>query len=68
MTIFLVFPPLQIFSTGASKDPVEDVFLTHLDIDFPEFRQISASVKGDFRGFGFTESLFFLSLSWRLFA
>lgn len=27
---------------------MEDVFLTHLEMEFPEFRQISASVRGEF--------------------
>lgn len=27
---------------------MEDVFLTHLEMEFPEFRQISASIKGKF--------------------
>ncbi|KAE8299981.1 Phosphoinositide 3-kinase regulatory subunit 6 [Larimichthys crocea] len=39
-TIYFV----KIIFTSA-KDPVEDVFLTHLEIDFPEFRQFSASVR-----------------------
>lgn len=26
---------------------MEDVFLTHLEMEFPEFRQIQASVKGE---------------------
>ena len=26
---------------------MEDVFLTHLEIEFPEFRQIAASIKGE---------------------
>lgn len=30
-----------------TKDSVEDVFLTHLEVEFPEFRQISASMKGE---------------------
>lgn len=35
----------QITFTG-KKDPVEDVFLTHLEMDFPEVRPIAASVRG----------------------
>ncbi|XP_004539330.1 phosphoinositide 3-kinase regulatory subunit 6 [Maylandia zebra] len=30
-----------------TKEPVEEVFLTHLDMEFPEFRHIIASVRGD---------------------
>lgn len=30
-----------------TKDSVEDVFLTHLEMEFPEFRQIQASMKGE---------------------
>lgn len=33
--------------TSMKKDPVEDVFLTHLEMEFPEFRQISASIRGE---------------------
>ncbi|XP_037545796.1 phosphoinositide 3-kinase regulatory subunit 6 [Nematolebias whitei] len=40
-TIYFV----KITFTNETKDPVEDVFLTHLELDFPEFRQISASVR-----------------------
>uniref|UniRef100_A0A3Q2Q7M3 Phosphoinositide-3-kinase regulatory subunit 6 n=1 Tax=Fundulus heteroclitus TaxID=8078 RepID=A0A3Q2Q7M3_FUNHE len=40
-TIYFV----KIIFNRMTKDPVEDVFLTHLEIDFPEFKQISASVK-----------------------
>ncbi|XP_029951064.1 phosphoinositide 3-kinase regulatory subunit 6 [Salarias fasciatus] len=40
-TIYFV----KITFTHMTKEPVEDVFLTHLEMDFPEFRQISASVK-----------------------
>lgn len=29
-----------------TKEPVEDVFLTHLEMEFPEFKHIAASVKG----------------------
>lgn len=29
-----------------TKEPVEEVFLTHLDMEFPEFRHIAASVRG----------------------
>ncbi|XP_070684601.1 phosphoinositide 3-kinase regulatory subunit 6 [Pempheris klunzingeri] len=31
--------------TNMAKNPVEDVFLTHLEMEFPEFRQISASIR-----------------------
>lgn len=40
-TIYFV----KITFTNVAKDPVEDVFLTHLEMAFPEFRQISASVR-----------------------
>ncbi|KAM4594294.1 phosphoinositide 3-kinase regulatory subunit 6 [Fundulus diaphanus] len=40
-TIYFV----KIIFNSMTKDPVEDVFLTHVEIDFPEFKQISASVK-----------------------
>lgn len=33
------------FSQATRKEPEETVFLTHLDVDFPEFRHISASVR-----------------------
>ncbi|XP_038569707.1 phosphoinositide 3-kinase regulatory subunit 6 [Micropterus salmoides] len=36
---------VKITFTSMTKDPVEDVFLTHLEMEFPEFRQISASVR-----------------------
>ncbi|XP_029919012.1 phosphoinositide 3-kinase regulatory subunit 6 [Myripristis murdjan] len=28
-----------------TKEPVEDVFLTHLEMEFPEFKQVSASLR-----------------------
>ncbi|KAM9363846.1 phosphoinositide 3-kinase regulatory subunit 6 [Symphorus nematophorus] len=40
-TIYFV----KITFTRITKDPVEDVFLTHLEMEFPEFRQISASIR-----------------------
>ncbi|XP_029992944.1 phosphoinositide 3-kinase regulatory subunit 6 isoform X2 [Sphaeramia orbicularis] len=40
-TIYFV----KLTFTSLTKDPVEDVFLTHLDLEFPEFKQISASVR-----------------------
>ncbi|XP_028423570.1 phosphoinositide 3-kinase regulatory subunit 6 isoform X4 [Perca flavescens] len=40
-TIYFV----KITFTNTAKDPVEDVFLTHLEMEFPEFRQISASIR-----------------------
>ncbi|XP_073334376.1 phosphoinositide 3-kinase regulatory subunit 6 [Pagrus major] len=40
-TIYFV----KITFTSGTKDPVEDVFLTHLEMEFPEFRQISASLR-----------------------
>ncbi|XP_042341394.1 phosphoinositide 3-kinase regulatory subunit 6 isoform X2 [Plectropomus leopardus] len=40
-TIYFV----KITFTSMTKDPVEDVFLTHLEMEFPEFRQISASCR-----------------------
>ncbi|KAM7394064.1 hypothetical protein PAMP_020887 [Pampus punctatissimus] len=36
---------VKITFTGMTKDPVEEVFLTHLEMEFPEFKQISASVR-----------------------
>ncbi|XP_056228898.1 phosphoinositide 3-kinase regulatory subunit 6 isoform X1 [Seriola aureovittata] len=36
---------VKLTFTSMTKDPVEDVFLTHLEMEFPEFRQISASVR-----------------------
>ncbi|KAK1885624.1 Phosphoinositide 3-kinase regulatory subunit 6 [Dissostichus eleginoides] len=36
---------VKITFTNMTKDPVEDVFLTHLEMEFPEFRRISASVR-----------------------
>uniref|UniRef100_A0A3B4WHG4 Phosphoinositide-3-kinase regulatory subunit 6 n=1 Tax=Seriola lalandi dorsalis TaxID=1841481 RepID=A0A3B4WHG4_SERLL len=38
---------VKLTFTSMTKDPVEDVFLTHLEMEFPEFRQISASVRGE---------------------
>ncbi|XP_034713320.1 phosphoinositide 3-kinase regulatory subunit 6 isoform X3 [Etheostoma cragini] len=40
-TIYFV----KITFTNMAKDPVENVFLTHLEMEFPEFRQISASLR-----------------------
>ncbi|XP_047435230.1 phosphoinositide 3-kinase regulatory subunit 6 isoform X2 [Mugil cephalus] len=40
-TIYFV----KITFTKVGKAPVEDVFLTHLEMEYPEFRQISASVR-----------------------
>ncbi|KAM9856970.1 phosphoinositide 3-kinase regulatory subunit 6 [Aulostomus maculatus] len=40
---FTIYFVKMTFSSVA-KDPVEDVFLTHLEVDFPEFRQVSASL------------------------
>ncbi|CAJ1053615.1 phosphoinositide 3-kinase regulatory subunit 6 [Xyrichtys novacula] len=36
---------VKIVFNSATKDPVEEVFLTHLEVEFPEFRQISAAMK-----------------------
>ncbi|XP_017283182.1 phosphoinositide 3-kinase regulatory subunit 6 [Kryptolebias marmoratus] len=36
---------VKITFTSETKDPVEDIFLTHLELDFPEFRPISSSVR-----------------------
>ncbi|XP_040892247.1 phosphoinositide 3-kinase regulatory subunit 6 [Toxotes jaculatrix] len=36
---------VKLTFNSTTKDPVEDVFLTHLEMEFPEFRQISASVR-----------------------
>ncbi|KAK2816859.1 hypothetical protein Q5P01_025050 [Channa striata] len=36
---------VKITFTGIRREPVEDVFLTHLEIEFPEFRQISQSIR-----------------------
>ncbi|XP_027873923.1 phosphoinositide 3-kinase regulatory subunit 6 [Xiphophorus couchianus] len=40
-TIYFV----KIIFNSMTKDPVEDVFLTNLEIEFPEFRHIAASMK-----------------------
>ncbi|XP_028262925.1 phosphoinositide 3-kinase regulatory subunit 6 [Parambassis ranga] len=40
-TIYFV----KITFTNMTKDPVEDVFLAHLEMEFPEFKRISASVR-----------------------
>ncbi|KAM6940492.1 phosphoinositide 3-kinase regulatory subunit 6 [Xenentodon cancila] len=40
-TIYFV----KITFASVEKDPVEDVFLTHLEMEFPEFKKISASIK-----------------------
>uniref|UniRef100_A0A4W6FQX7 Phosphoinositide-3-kinase regulatory subunit 6 n=1 Tax=Lates calcarifer TaxID=8187 RepID=A0A4W6FQX7_LATCA len=36
---------VKITFNSMTKEPVEDVFLTHLEMEFPEFRQISASIR-----------------------
>ncbi|XP_068448546.1 phosphoinositide 3-kinase regulatory subunit 6 [Clinocottus analis] len=36
---------VKITFTNMKRDPVEDVFLTHLEMEFPEFRRISASIR-----------------------
>ncbi|XP_029011904.1 phosphoinositide 3-kinase regulatory subunit 6 [Betta splendens] len=36
---------VKITFISTTKEPVEDVFLTHLELDFPEFKLISPSVK-----------------------
>lgn len=38
---------VKLTFTSMTKDPVEDVFLTHLEMGFPEFRQISATLRAD---------------------
>ncbi|XP_033986065.1 phosphoinositide 3-kinase regulatory subunit 6 [Trematomus bernacchii] len=43
--IYFTIYYVKITFTNMTKDPVEDVFLTHLEMEFPEFRQISASVR-----------------------
>ncbi|XP_072239571.1 phosphoinositide 3-kinase regulatory subunit 6 isoform X2 [Leuresthes tenuis] len=45
LPVFFTIYSVKITFTNMTKDPVEDVFLTHLEIEFPEFRQISASVR-----------------------
>ncbi|KAL6110211.1 pik3r6 [Pungitius sinensis] len=40
-TIYFV----KITFTKTTKSPVEDVFLTHLEMEFPEFRHISTSIR-----------------------
>lgn len=40
-TIYFV----KITFTSVTKDPVEEVFLTHLEMEFPEFKHILASVR-----------------------
>ncbi|KAM8773611.1 phosphoinositide 3-kinase regulatory subunit 6 isoform 1-T3 [Acanthopagrus schlegelii] len=40
-TIYFV----KITFTSGTKEPAEEVFLTHLEMAFPEFRQIAASIK-----------------------
>ncbi|KAG7485228.1 phosphoinositide 3-kinase regulatory subunit 6 [Solea senegalensis] len=40
-TIYFV----KITFNSLMKDPVEDVFLTHLQMESPEFRQVSASIR-----------------------
>lgn len=40
-TIYFV----KIVFNSMTKDPVEDVFLTHLELEFPEFKRTAASVK-----------------------
>uniref|UniRef100_A0A8C6WK47 Phosphoinositide-3-kinase regulatory subunit 6 n=1 Tax=Neogobius melanostomus TaxID=47308 RepID=A0A8C6WK47_9GOBI len=36
---------VKLTFTSMTKDPAEDVFLTHLELEFPDFRHISASLK-----------------------
>ncbi|XP_041642353.1 phosphoinositide 3-kinase regulatory subunit 6 isoform X2 [Cheilinus undulatus] len=43
--VYFTIYAVKIIFTSITKDPVEDVFLTHLEIDFPEFRHILASMK-----------------------
>lgn len=44
---YMLLDLLQITFNSMTKEPVEDVFLTHLEMEFPEFRQISASIRGE---------------------
>lgn len=37
---------ISFCSEAKKEEPAEDVFLTNLEIEFPEFKQIAASVKG----------------------
>ncbi|XP_054607769.2 phosphoinositide 3-kinase regulatory subunit 6 isoform X2 [Nothobranchius furzeri] len=43
--VFFTIYSVKITFTNPTKDPVDDVFLTHLEFEFPEFRQISSSVR-----------------------
>ncbi|XP_034544817.1 phosphoinositide 3-kinase regulatory subunit 6 [Notolabrus celidotus] len=36
---------VKITFNRVTKDPVEDVFLTHVEVEFPEFRQVMVSMK-----------------------
>lgn len=38
---------LQITFTGDKRDPVDEVFLTRLEMEVAELSHIAASVKGD---------------------
>lgn len=37
---------LQIYFSNKSKEAVEEVFVTDLEVDFPEFRKAQAAHKG----------------------
>ncbi|CAN9510537.1 unnamed protein product [Ophioblennius macclurei] len=43
--VYFTIYSVKMMFTQMTKEPVEDVFLTHLEMDFPEFKQISASAK-----------------------
>ncbi|XP_028316313.1 phosphoinositide 3-kinase regulatory subunit 6 isoform X2 [Gouania willdenowi] len=43
--VFFTIYSAKITFTNTTKGTAEDVFLTHLEVDFPEFRQISATDK-----------------------
>lgn len=37
---------LQITFSKLNASPVEDVFVSHVQMDFPEFKSLKASLKG----------------------
>lgn len=43
--VYFTIYSIKITFNTPTKDPVEDVFLTHLEMEFPEFKHISASIR-----------------------
>ncbi|XP_045073136.1 phosphoinositide 3-kinase regulatory subunit 6-like [Coregonus clupeaformis] len=43
--VYFTIYSVKISFSNLTKDPVEDVFLSHLELDFPEFKQSPATLK-----------------------